>query len=46
TYRTWQANNKESRKPLTWKEITCSHEPEMLECGYSVLKYMYQIVLL
>ncbi|XP_021864140.2 uncharacterized protein [Spinacia oleracea] len=46
SYRTWQANNKGSRKSLRWKEIICSRKPEMLECGYYVMKYMYQIVLL
>ncbi|XP_021846715.1 uncharacterized protein [Spinacia oleracea] len=46
SYRTWQANNKGSRKSLRWKEIICSREPKMLECGYYVMKYMYQIVLL
>ncbi|XP_021864611.2 uncharacterized protein [Spinacia oleracea] len=46
SYRTWQANNKGSQKSLRWKEIICSREPEMSECGYYVMKYMYQIVLL
>ncbi|XP_021853782.1 uncharacterized protein [Spinacia oleracea] len=46
SYRTWQANNKGSRKSLRWKKFICSREPEMLECCYYVMKYMYQIVLL